>query len=109
MAGTVAHSKRQQQRGLPILGANAQAEHPSGHCGPVRTSKRGRWRALSLSAVYVVAALHAIHWKLAGRTLTPVEPSEAMQTLGEGLVNAGFVLFAILIVGTLIFGRFFCG
>jgi len=62
-----------------------------------------------LSAIYVAAAAHAIHWKLAGRTLTPVEPSEAMQTLGQGLVNAGFVLFAILIVGTLIFGRFFCG
>ena len=83
--------------------------HPQGHCGPVRPSKRGRWRALSLSAVYVAAAAHVIHWKLTGRTLTPVEPSEAMQTLGQGLVNAGFVLFAILIVGTLIFGRFFCG
>ncbi len=33
-----------------------------------------------------------------------------MQTLGtEALVNAGFVLFAITILGTLIFGRFFCG
>jgi polyferredoxin/Flp pilus assembly protein TadD len=64
---------------------------------------------MSLIAVYLVAAAHVIHWRMTGQTLTPVEPSEAMQTLGQGLVNAGFVLFAILIVGTLIFGRFFCG
>jgi len=102
----VAHTNRQQPQSLPIL-ASKDAGHKSSGCGPVRPSKRGRWRALCLSAVYVAAAAHAIHWKLAGRTLTPVEPSEAMQTLGQGLVNAGFVLFAILIVGTLIFGRFF--
>lgn len=105
----MAHPNRQQSRSLPILASKDAAHRPSGQCGPVRPSKRGRWRALCLSAVYVAAAAHAIHWKLAGRTLTPVEPSEAMQTLGQGLVNAGFVLFAILIVGTLIFGRFFCG
>lgn len=64
---------------------------------------------MSLTAVYGIAAAHVIHWQMTGRTLTPVEPSEAMQTLGQGLVNAGFVLFAILILGTLVFGRFFCG
>lgn len=80
-----------------------------GRCGPVRPSKRGRWRTASLITVYVLAAAHVVHWKLAGRTVTPVEPSEAMQTLGHGLVNAGFVLFALLILSTLVFGRFFCG
>ena len=109
MAGIVARSKRPQPQRLPVLGSQDPAAHPAGHCGPVRPSKRGKFRALCLSAVYVVAAAHFIQWKLTGRTLTPVEPSEAMQTLGQGLVNAGFVLFAILIVGTLIFGRFFCG
>ncbi|MBZ0268238.1 tetratricopeptide repeat protein, partial [bacterium] len=70
---------------------------------------RGRWRAAVLGAVHVIIAAHVVHWKMTGRTVTPVEPSEAMQTLGQGLVNAGFVLFALLIVSTLIFGRFFCG
>ncbi len=56
-----------------------------------------------------MAGLHVLHWWRTGRTITPVEPSEAMQTLGEGLVNAGFVLFVVLILGTMIFGRFFCG
>jgi polyferredoxin/predicted Zn-dependent protease len=53
--------------------------------------------------------VHILHWRATGRTLTPVEPSEAMQTLELGYVNAGFILFAALILGTLVFGRFFCG
>lgn len=32
-----------------------------------------------------------------------------MQTLEEGRINAGFLLFAGLIATTLIFGRWFCG
>ena len=75
----------------------------------MRPSKRGRWRALTLVLVHVVAGLHILHWYVTGKTITPVEPSEAMQTLGQGLVNAGFVLFALLILSTLVFGRFFCG
>jgi polyferredoxin/tetratricopeptide (TPR) repeat protein len=64
---------------------------------------------LSLVLVHVAAALHVWHWYVNGTTVTPVEPSEAMQTLGQGLVNAGFILFVLLILSTLIFGRFFCG
>ncbi|MEO7453680.1 MAG: tetratricopeptide repeat protein [Fimbriimonadales bacterium] len=78
-------------------------------CGPLRLSKRGVWRAGVLIAVYVAIILHIVHWKIAGRTVTPVEPSEAMQTLELGYVNAGIILFVILILSTLIFGRFFCG
>ena len=79
-------------------------------CGPRRPSRRSRWRALSLVLVYVAAAIHIAQWKLTGKTLSPVEPSEAMQTLGvQALVNAGFVLFVLLILSTLVFGRFFCG
>ncbi|MHC4946820.1 MAG: tetratricopeptide repeat protein [Planctomycetota bacterium] len=81
-----------------------------GGCGPVRPSRRARWRALSLVLVHVAAAAHIVHWKVAGTTLTPVEPSEAMQTLGQqALLNAGFVLFALLILSTFVLGRFFCG
>lgn len=62
-----------------------------------------------LIGVHVLIAAHIVHWKLAGTTITPVEPSEAMQTLELGYVNAGFVLFALLILSTLVLGRFFCG
>lgn len=62
-----------------------------------------------LTLVYVAFVAHYVHWWVAGRTLTPVEPSEAMQTLEQGLVNAGFVLFVLAILSTLILGRWFCG
>lgn len=78
-------------------------------CGSLRLSKRGVWRAAVLIGVYVVIFLHILHWKLTGSSVTPVEPSEAMQTLELGYVNAGIILFVILILSTLVFGRFFCG
>ncbi len=77
--------------------------------GPVRKSKASRWRALALLLVHVLIGVHVVQWLWTGRTLTPLEPSEAMQTLERGLVNAGFVLFLVAILGTLVFGRWFCG
>ncbi len=67
-----------------------------------------RWRALSLSLVYVVFALHILHWKLTGRTLAPLELNEVMYTLELGIITAGFLFMCFLVLGTLIFGRFFC-
>lgn len=78
-------------------------------CGPVGRSGKGRWRAAVLIAVHVVAALHIAHWLRTGQSVTPVEPSEAMETLETGAVNAGAILFALLILGTLVLGRWFCG
>ncbi|MEZ5964790.1 MAG: 4Fe-4S binding protein [Planctomycetota bacterium] len=79
------------------------------NCGPIGRSRRAKWRALTLVAVHVVIAAHLAHWWLTGRTVTPVEPSEAMQTLELGWVNAGFVFFAASLLLTVIFGRFVCG
>ena len=62
-----------------------------------------------LLGVHGLVALHIAHWKFAGKTLTPLEPSEAGETLATGAINAGFVLFGLLLLSTLIFGRFFCG
>lgn len=83
--------------------------HAGEGCGPVRPSTHGRWRTLVLSLVWVAMAAHFIQWRLTGSTVTPVEPSEAMQTLEQGLVNAGFVLFGVAILSTLVLGRWFCG
>jgi polyferredoxin len=62
-----------------------------------------------LIAVHLAVLVHLAHWKIAGSTLTPLEPSEGMQTLELGYVNAGFIVLGLSIVATLLLGRFFCG
>jgi tetratricopeptide (TPR) repeat protein/ferredoxin len=69
----------------------------------------GRWRTMVLIGVHVVILAHIFHWLWAGSTLSPVEPSEAMYTLSEGELNAGFIFFALALLSTVIFGRVFCG
>lgn len=88
---------------LPILDPHKP------RCGPVRGSWRGKYRAMVLILVHVAILIHIAHWKITGQTLSPVEPSEGMQTLELGYLNAGFVLFLLLILLTLVIGRFFCG
>lgn len=68
----------------------------------------GRWRAATLAGVYLLMVAHVIHWKLAGRTLAPLELNEVMYTLELGIVTAGFIFMAVAVLATLIFGRFFC-
>ena len=82
-------------------------QRPKG--GPVRRSRLSKWRAASLVGVHLLVLVHVLWWLSGGRTLTPLEPSEAMQTLERGLLNAGFVLFALAILSTLVLGRWFCG
>jgi hypothetical protein len=62
-----------------------------------------------LLAVHLLIAAHIAHYLAAGRTFSPVEPSEAMYTLELGYINAGCLFFAAALLGTLAFGRFFCG
>jgi len=82
----------------------------SGASSPVVRHHRSfhRWRALSLSLVYIIFALHILHWKLTGKTLAPLELNEVMYTLELGIITAGFLFMCILVLGTLLFGRFFC-
>jgi polyferredoxin len=68
----------------------------------------GRWRAISLCLVYVFFVIHFIHWKVAGKTLAPLELHEVMYTLEMGVVTAGFLFMSLAMLGTLLFGRFFC-
>jgi tetratricopeptide (TPR) repeat protein/ferredoxin len=82
---------------------------PAAVRGQPRRSTIGKWRALVLSLIYVGFIAHFAHWWVAGRTLSPVEPSESMYTLEQGLLNAGFICFLVGIVSTLILGRWFCG
>ncbi|MBK7643208.1 MAG: 4Fe-4S binding protein [Planctomycetes bacterium] len=74
-----------------------------------RPSRVGRWRALVLVLVHVAIALHVWHWYATGSTLSPLEPSESMAFSQRGIVNAGLIFFALAILSTLVFGRWFCG
>ena len=62
-----------------------------------------------LLLVYVAIALHIAHWWSRGTTLSPLEPSESMEFSKRGLINAGAIYFALTILSTTLFGRFFCG
>ena len=77
--------------------------------GPVAHSKVSRKRAYVLIGVHLLIGAHIVQWLATGTTLTPVEPSEAGYLLDEGKLNAGVILFSVAILGTLVFGRWFCG
>ena len=101
------------QRGalsLPVLAT----EH--GPQGRIRRSKSGRRRAIVLVTVQLLMIAHLVLWVLSrqygwwgGRTLSPVEPSESMEFVKHGVVNAGLIFFALALVATLVLGRWFCG
>ncbi len=75
----------------------------------IRPSRSTRWRVVVLVIVHLAIAAHITHWLVKGRTVTPVEPSEAAAFALSGVVNAGLVFFSVTIVLTAVFGRFFCG
>jgi len=66
-------------------------------------------RAWVLLTIQVLIFLHILWWVFFGRTLAPLEPSESMAFAKEGVVNPGLILFALAVLATLVFGRFFCG
>ena len=75
----------------------------------IRKSKTARWRGAALLCLNLLMVAHIIQWRMTGRTISPIEPSETMHTLQRGALNAGFIFFALAILATLIFGRFVCG
>ena len=72
-------------------------------------TRTARWRTAVLVLVHVLMVAHLIQWIIVGSTISPVEPSESMETIEVGVVNAGAIMFAIAILTTALFGRFFCG
>jgi len=72
-------------------------------------TKVARWRTGVLVMVNVLMVAHLIQWLIMGVTVSPIEPSEAMETLEVGVVNAGAIFFLVAILATVFFGRFFCG
>ncbi|MEZ4653733.1 MAG: tetratricopeptide repeat protein [Candidatus Eisenbacteria bacterium] len=89
----------------PVLQAATGATPPA---DTIRPSKYSRWRAATLASVYVLMAIHIAHWRIAGRTLAPLEVHEVMYTLELGVITAGFLLMAAAFVSAALVGRFFC-
>ena len=89
--------------------ASAGVSVPGYSKAGIRKSKTSRWRAAALITLNLFMIAHIIQWRLMGRTISPIEPSETMYTLQNGFVNAGFIFFSLAILATLIFGRFVCG
>ncbi|MCB1641920.1 MAG: 4Fe-4S binding protein, partial [Xanthomonadales bacterium] len=75
----------------------------------VRASRASRWRALVLVLVHLLIAAHIAHWLTTGSSVTPVEPSEAMAFSRDSIINTGLIFFALMILSTALFGRYFCG
>ena len=75
----------------------------------IARSRASRVRAFVLVLVHLAIAAHIAHWYSTGETMTPLEPSEAMEFSKHSVINAGFVFFLAATVLTAIFGRFFCG
>ena len=101
MAGQSANepSCERESIALPVLPARSS----------VRPSRMSRRRATVLVTIHLLMILHVLQWWWTGRTLSPIEPSEAMYTLNDGLLNAGFLFFAASLLATLLVGRFVCG
>ncbi len=88
---------------LPVI------ERGSDRGRAIAKSKASRWRAGVLISIHILILLHIAQWLITGRTLSPVEPSESMETLELGKINAGFIMLSLAVLSTVVFGRFFCG
>ena len=78
-----------------------------------RIAKRRLWVLL---AVQTLLVLHVLLWWLSttygwfgGYTISPIEPSESIETVSDGIINAGAIFFATALLSTLVLGRWFCG
>lgn len=81
---------------------------PREYRSTVRPRNYARWRAGTLILVYVLMAVHIVHWKVSGKTVAPFELNEVMYTLEYGIVTAGFLFMLGVTLATAVFGRVFC-
>lgn len=71
--------------------------------------RMAHWRAGVLIGVHLLIAAHLLHGWWAGETFGRVVLADAQATLQHGVVNPGFLLFALALLATALCGRFFCG
>jgi len=76
---------------------------------PAPASRMSRKRFTVLLVVQALMIVHVLHWLWADTTLAPIEPSESMETVKDGVITVGTVFFALALGSTAILGRWFCG
>ena len=96
-------TKKPRSIELPVL------QNPNAPKDVIRKSGASVWRAVALVVLTLLMVAHFVQWQITGQTVSPIEPSESMQTLQRGAINAGFIFFTLAILATLVFGRFVCG
>ncbi len=100
---------------LPILagsGGSTGHGHEDPHVpkGPGAPHSRMGWRrAVVLGVIQLLMIVHVVQWLWSGTTISPIEPSEAMETAKYGVINVGTIFFALALLSTAILGRWFCG
>ncbi len=72
-------------------------------------SRTGWKRAAVLAGVWAFMIAHLVQWLAMGTTLAPIEPSESMETVKNGIVTVGAIFFAAALLSTALLGRWFCG
>ena len=82
---------------------------PGGGHRPAPASRMSRKRFAVLLVVQALMILHVLHWLWADTTLAPIEPSESMETVKDGVITVGAIFFALALGSTAILGRWFCG
>lgn len=82
----------------------------------IQRKKRARTRWTVLFIAQFLILFHIALWLLAkrygwfgGATITPIEPSEGMEFVKNGVINAGAIFFVLALLSTWFFGRWFCG
>ncbi len=86
---------------LPVL----KSESPP----RIKKSKNARRRWIVLAVIQGLMIVHVIQWLITGSTTTPIEPSESMEAVKNGVINVGTIFFALALLSTAIFGRWVCG
>jgi polyferredoxin len=74
-----------------------------------RPRRASRWRTAVLVAVHLLIVAHVVHWLVNGTTLGGIGPDAAMELGKHDIINVGLLVFAVTIIATAVFGRFFCG
>jgi tetratricopeptide (TPR) repeat protein/ferredoxin len=100
-------AQRPSSLSLTVLPAGPDGHVPKGAKAP--HSRMGWKRATVLVTIQLLMIVHVVQWLWTGETISPLEPSEAMETSKYGVINAGTVLFLLALTSTALLGRWFCG
>ena len=100
-------AQRPSSLSLTVLPAGPDGHVPKGAKAP--HSRMGWKRATVLVTIQLLMIVHVVQWLWTGETISPLEPSEAMETSKYGVINAGTVIFLLALTSTALLGRWFCG